>query len=217
MTVHTKNGPLTEYGTKSIGSGSIISSFIQSEDNTPFWINFSPSDPFDFQAPLGARPTWNSAKANPPVWKSQLTSWDFSAHIYIDDNLKSDKNLIIDLPHNGKGHDSIVTARGRSCVDQKGISGEQGWMFKEIGIEDYFKKLTTDEKMEGGEDEWETIPDSGSKHDTKDTTNMGQIKIKLFRVHQRGVDTTKKPDRLFQSSPEHAQINSSMDISHTIK
>lgn len=214
VSVHTENGPLTEYGTKRIGSGSIISSFIQSEDNTPFWINFSPSNPFDFKTTLDSKRARHAANTKLPGWGNVSGSWDFSAHIFIDDNPKSDKNLIVDLPRNGKGYDPVVTARGRSCVDQQGVSGEQGWVFKEVGIENYFKRLTTNEKAEGEDDEWEMVSEDGSANNA---TNMGQIKIQLFRVRQRGMDKTRKPDRLSEGPPQQQQTSSDVEISHTVR
>lgn len=213
VSIHTKNGQLTEYGTKRIGSGSIISSFIQSEDNTPFWINFSPSNPFDFKTSLDSKRARHTANTKVPVWGAVTSSWDFSAHIFIDDNPKSDKNLIIDLPRHGRGYDPVVTARGRSCVDRDGVSGEQQWMFKEVGIENYFQKLTTDEKTNEDE-EWDTVSAGGSVENH--TTAMGQIKVQLFRVRQRGMDKTRKPDRPCDAQ-QQTQASSDVDISHTIR
>lgn len=213
VSIHTKNGPLTEYGTRRIGSGSITSSFIQSEDNTPFWINFSPSNPFDFRSPFDCRRASRyAANTRLPSWGAVSGTWDFSAHIFIDDNTKSDKNLIIDLPRNGRGYDPLVTARGRSCVDRDGVSGEQQWMFKEVGIENYFERLTTNDKTDEDE-EWEaaSVSDGRGNH----ATTMGQIKIELFRVRQRGMDKTRKPDRPYDAQ-QQSQASTDVDISHTI-
>lgn len=213
VTIHTKNGPLAEYGTRRLGSGSITSSFIQSEDNTPFWIKFHVSSPFDFKSSLDtSRARYSSTK--PPVWGAVPGAWDFSAHIFIDDNANSDKNLIIDLPRNKKGGDPIVIARGRSCVDRDGVPGEQRWMFKEVGLESYFKGLTTDEC--GREDEWEMVSDGGRADTARCNTSLGQIKIQLFRVRQRGVDKARKPERSWEGSSQQAQISLNADISHTV-
>lgn len=213
MSIHTKNGVLAEYGTRRLGSSSITSTFIQSEDNTPFWIKFRPSNPFDFKSSLDSRQARRAANTKPPVWGAVSGTWDFSAHIFIDDNAKSDKNLIIDLPRNGKGCDPVIVARGRSCVDQHGVPGEQPWVFKEVGLESYFKMLTTDEKLERGDDEgWEIASD----REVASNTPMGQIKIQLFRVRQRGMDTTRKPERSWEGPHRQAQTSSDVDISHTV-
>lgn len=214
VTIHTKNGPLAEYGTRRLGSGSITSSFIQSEDNTPFWVKFHVSSPFDFKSSLDMSRVRYSSATKPPVWGAVSGMWDFSAHIFIDDNTKSDKNLIIDLPRNKKGGDPVVIARGRSCVDQNGMSGEQRWMFKEVGLENYFKRLTTDER--GREDEWEMVSDGGRPDVARSNTSLGQIKIQLFRVRQRGTDRSRKPDRSWEGSSQQTQVSLNGDISHTV-
>lgn len=84
-------------------------------------------------------------------------------------------------------------------------------MFKEVGIENYFQRLTTDEKTD--EEEWEAV--SAGESMENHTTAMGQIKVQLFRVRQRGMDKTRKPDRPCDAQ-QQTQTSSDVDISHTI-
>lgn len=87
-------------------------------------------------------------------------------------------------------------------------------MFKEVGLESYFKGLTTDEC--GREDEWEMVSDGGRADTPRCNTSLGQIKIQLFRVRQRGVDKARKPERSWDGSSQQAQISLNADISHTV-
>lgn len=127
-----------------------------------------------------------------------------------------DKNLIIDLPREGNPYDPYVAAYGRSCRDKEGKPSEQEWVFKEVGIENYFKTLTTDDKVAGGESEWEMDsedePESG-----KDAMSMGQIVVKLFRVRQYGLEPYGVPEKHFsQSSVDRSQGSPNIEISHTV-
>lgn len=87
-------------------------------------------------------------------------------------------------------------------------------MFKEVPVEDQLAMLTTDESTE--DDEWEMISDDGTKP-TQNVTSMGQIKINLFRIRQRGTDLTRANFRRLEIPAEQSRANLGIDISHTVR